>query len=153
MANVGQGLSPVLQMRDNDGMPIDVPARTVYARLAYTVPSIPVEAGRIQDVRMESNYSSSVTFRNLQTDAAGQMSLHFVAGFASGLCLRSTSVSIAIVSASPTALNFLEYLASRIVLRSTARTTLQLKDAFDNVANGVIASCRVGLYLYSFTCI
>jgi hypothetical protein len=153
MANVGQVLSPVLQMRDNDGMPIDVPARTVYARLAYTVPSIPVEAGRIQGVRMESNYSSSVTFRNLQTDAAGQMSLHFVAGFASGLCLRSRSVSIAIVSASPTALNFLEYLPTRIVLRSTARTTLQLKDAFDNVANGVIATCRVGLFLYSFPCI
>ena len=89
MANVGQVLSPVLQMRDNAVMPIDVTTHTVYARLAYTVPSIPVETGRIQGVRVESNYSNSVTFRNLQTDTTGQMSLHFVTDFDSGLCLRS----------------------------------------------------------------
>jgi hypothetical protein len=134
-----------VQARDNDGMPINVPATTVYARLSNSA-ALPVEATRIQGVVMKSNSSASITFPGIRSDVSGQAYLTFVAGFAAGLQLMSKSAGIFFSGSTPTALNFLSYLARRIVLKSTASTSLQLKDVFDNVANAVMGTCRVGTY-------
>jgi hypothetical protein len=136
---------PRVQARDNDGMPINVPATTVYARLSNSA-ALPVEATRIQGVVMKSNSSASITFPDIRSDVSGQAYLSFVAGFDSGLQLISKSAGIFFSGSTPTALNFLSYLARRIVLKSTASTSLQLKDVFDNVANAVVGTCRVGMY-------
>lgn len=136
---------PRVQARDNDGMPINVPATTVYARLSNSA-ALPVEATRIQGVVMKSNSSASITFPGIRSDVSGQAYLTFVAGFAAGLQLMSKSAGIFFSGSTPTALNFLSYLARRIVLKSTASTSLQLKDVFDNVANAVVGTCRVGMY-------
>jgi len=136
---------PRVQARDNDGMPINVPATTVYARLSNSA-AMPVEATRIQGVVIKSNASASITFPGIQSDVSGQAYLSFVAGFDAGLQLMSKSAGIFFSGSTPTALNFISYLARRIVLKSTASTSLQLKDVFDNVANAVMGTCRVGTY-------
>ena len=148
-AEVGSALGhasnqPRVQVRDNDGMPIDVPATTVYGRLS-TSAGMPIEATKIQGVVTQSNATASITFQDIKSVVSGHASLSFVAGFDAGLQLASKSVGVFISGSAPTALNFLSHLARRIVLKSTASTSLQLKDIFDNVANAVVANCTIGL--------
>ena len=133
---------PVVQTRDNDGMPIGVPGTTVYARLS-TVSMQPVAPEKIHGVVVESNGSTSVAFQHLHAEIAGDFYLTFVAGFSVGVQISSIPVHIAISGSLPTSLSFIEHLPGRVVLQSTVGTRLGLEDAYDNVANAVIAVCSV----------
>jgi len=74
--------------------------------------------------------------------------LSLLSFLSTGLQLSSKSVGISIRGSSPTSLNFLKRLKNRIVLKSMASVSLQLKDSFDNVANAVVSTCTVGLCLF-----
>ena len=133
---------PIVQARDNDGIPIRVPAHKVYARLA--TPSAPVVPEKLQGLVVVSNSTESVAFSSIHTEVSGAMRLTFVAGFDAGLRLQSATVNIDIGGSAPSTLVFLEPLARRIILGSTASTKIQLKDDYDNVADAVVAACVVG---------
>ena len=133
---------PVVQTRDNDGMAIGVPGTTVYARLS-TLSLQPVAPEKIHGVVVESNGSAVVAFQHLHAEISGDFYLTFVAGFSVGVQISSMPVHIAISGSLPTSLSFIEHFPDRIVLQSTVGTRLGLEDAYDNVANAVIAVCSV----------
>jgi len=64
-------------------MPIEVPSKTVYARLSTSL--APVEAAKIQGAIIQSNASSSIVFPQIRTDVLGMTYLNFVAGYHAGV--------------------------------------------------------------------